>query len=109
MGYKSEVIDYLWYKHKDYVRDREAYPFYHYPAKKRIKELMLPILEKAKCLHNKRAYKERENGFETFHKNYTDFSKRYRRFSELYDNVPQYDAYCVGSDQVWNPSCYTSL
>src|SRR5574344_18945 len=32
------------------------------------------------------------------------YSKRYKRLDDLYENQPQYDVYCTGSDQTFNPN-----
>jgi hypothetical protein len=54
--------------------------------------------------------RERTEAFEQFHQQNTKFSSRsYVRLSDLNENPPEYDVYCVGSDQVWNPYSNTSL
>lgn len=110
MGYRAEVIDYLFYKHRDFVREKVSRPFYHYPFGKRVKEFLLPQWEKLRCsVYAGHARKRRER-FRLFHERFTDFSAvTYTSYSRLYAAPPQYDVYCVGSDQVWNPNCYTSL
>lgn len=110
MGYDAEIIDYLFYKNKRYVRERISEPFYPYPLKNKIKEYLLRVRDKMSLVLHRRKAVKRETAFENFHKKHTKMSSFcYRRMSELYDNPPQYDVYCVGSDQVWNPRCYTSL
>jgi hypothetical protein len=77
---------------------------------RRLKEFLLPKVEWFRTLAHRHSRVERELKFEAFHRKNTKFSNRqYARYSELYENVPDYDVYCVGSDQVWNPNCYTSL
>ncbi len=110
MGYNAEIIDYLFYKHPQYKRESISSPFYKLPLKKRVKEYLEPIVNKIKSFKNYTAYKSRVAAFDKFHSDNTKFSREcYTSYSKLYDNVPEYDVYCVGSDQVWNPSCYTSL
>lgn len=42
--------------------------------------------------------------FDKFRKQYIKFSKEnYKKLDDLYKKVPNYDAFLVGSDQVWNP------
>ena len=41
MGYDAEILDYLFYKHKDHVREACSKPFYNYPFKQAIKERLL--------------------------------------------------------------------
>lgn len=110
MGADAEIIDYLFYKNREYRREKISEPFYPFPLKKRVKEYLLPIVEWIKAMPNRKANLRRAAGFEAFHKKNTRFSqKRYRSYSELYNAQLDYDIYCVGSDQVWNPSCFTNL
>lgn len=110
MGADAEIIDYLFYKNREFRREKISEPFYPFPLKKRVKEYLLPIVEWIKALPNRKANLRRAAGFEAFHKKNTRFSqKRYRSYSELYNAQLDYDIYCVGSDQVWNPSCFTNL
>ena len=110
MGYDAEIIDYLFYKNKQYKRENISKPFYPYPFKMRIKETLLPICEWLRSIPHNKALTYRNKGFAEFHKRNTRFSSTvFKSYSQLYGNPPHYDIYCVGSDQVWNPNCYTSL
>lgn len=110
MGYDAEIINYLFYKHKKHKKEKCSMPFYPYPLKNRIKEWFLPIYESIKSIPYKKANEKRKEGFVSFHKRNTRFSKKcFFSYSELYNDPPIYDVYCVGSDQVWNPRCYTNL
>lgn len=110
MGYDAENIDYLFYKNKRHKREAISRPFYSFPLKNRLKEVCLPKIEAFKSFFYRRAALRRKKGFEAFHQKYNKYSSKvYTSYSELYENVPEYDVYCVGSDQVWSPSCYTSL
>lgn len=110
MGYDAEIINYLFYKNKGFRRERDSNPQYPFPFKKKVKEHLLPLYEKLRCLPYREEAAKRNRGFEAFHKSHTKFSAQtYRSYSQLYNDVPKYDVYCVGSDQVWNPGCYTSL
>ena len=53
--------------------------------------------------------KLRKKRFNDFHKLNTKLSKTYTSYSQLYDEVHEYDVYMVGSDQVWNPNNGTNL
>ena len=76
----------------------------------RIKEFGLYVIDKIEKIFESDSIKHRKMRFEEFHKHFNRFStKQYRKYSELFNNPPIYDAYCVGSDQVWNPRCYTNL
>lgn len=110
MGYDAENINYLYYKTKGHVSEKVSKPFYSYPLKNRLKEYGLRILDWINRIVNHKKYKEREARFDSFHKEFTKLStKCYCRYSDLYTNPPIYDVYCVGSDQIWNPRCYTNL
>lgn len=108
MGYKAEIIDYLFYKNPKAKWEKRSRPFYPYPLKDRIKELLMACKEwfLKKVLH---LGLKRQKLFDEFHNEFTKTSRTYTSFSELYGNPPHYDAYCVGSDQVWNPRCYTNI
>ena len=110
MGYDAEIIDYLFYKHKDFRHEKSSEPFYRFPLKKRLKEHILPIVERLKSALNSEADTERRQRFDEFHRLNTKFSRtQYDCISKLYAAPPAYAVYCVGSDQVWNPYCYTNL
>lgn len=110
LGYDAEIIDYLFYKNKAHIKEKISRPFYPYPIKKKIKEFLEPWYHKIRCLPYWRNKRKREKAFDLFHKKHTRFSSIcYRSYSQLYQNPPIYDVYCVGSDQVWNPGCYTNL
>ncbi len=111
MGYDAELIDYLYYIHPDYKKEKNAVPQYakHYPLVKRVKGILFPIVDTVKSYMNKAICEKRKARFVAFHETNTCFSCRYDRLSALYNNPPKYDVYCVGSDQVWNPFSYTSL
>ena len=110
MGYEAELIDYLFYNNRGHIKEKCSMPFYHYPLKTRAIETLAAVIRKWNNRIPSRLSVSRNKRFDDFHNEYTRFSeKRYRRYSELYHNPPKYDAYCVGSDQVWNPGCYTNL
>lgn len=110
LGYDAEIIDYLFYKNKAHIKEKISRPFYPYPIKKKIKEFLEPWYHKIRCLPYWKNKRKREKAFDLFHKKHTRFSSIcYRSYSQLYQNPPIYDVYCVGSDQVWNPGCYTNL
>lgn len=110
MGYDAEIIDYIFYKNSLHKKEKWSAPFYPYPLQDRIKEWAICLKSMASGFFLSSEEKERKRNFELFHKTFTRLSsKQYRSYSELYNNPPIYDVYCVGSDQVWNPRCYTNL
>ena len=92
LGYKTEIIDYV-FPNKYHVQHR-------YPAKcdtqpnepRWIKMLYAPaLIRQHKGIHN-------------FVNKYQHLSKnQYNLPEELIQNVPEYDVYITGSDQLWNP------
>ena len=109
MGNESEIIDYLYYKNKAFLREKKHGVCFDYPFKLFIREKWLVVKDFMSRLIFTKSYRKRQYEFEQFHKKNTKFSNCYRSYSELYDNPPCYDIYCVGSDQVWNPGNYTNL
>lgn len=110
MGYDAEIIDYLFYKNKAYIKEKMSHPFYPYPFRKRIKELIEPWYNQIRCLPFWKIKLKRDRVFDVFHQKNTRFSPIcYTSYSQIYRNPPEYDVYCVGSDQVWNPGCFTNL
>lgn len=117
MGLRAEIIDYLFYKHPEARHTVASRPFYHFPLTWRVKELLLPLVERLRTLPYAGAAKRRRHNFDDFHRRNTVFSKtRFRCCEELEEAFggqascgAQYDVYCVGSDQVWSPHCYTNL
>lgn len=110
MGYDAEIIDYLFYKNPRHKATKSSKPVFSMPIKKRIAEFLYPKISQVKQLiqHNE-AGKTRNARYAEFHKLNTRFSKEFRSIDELNSAQLDYDAYIVGSDQVWNPGNYTSL
>lgn len=110
LGYDAEIIDYLYYRNPGHISEQSSRPFYPYPLKNRIKEWGLACIDSLERMFQTASQKKKAENFSEFHRRFNRFSSvQYRRHSELFNNPPQYDAYCVGSDQVWNPRCYTNL
>ena len=47
---------------------------------------------------------KKQKRFEQFWKNHFKLSRHYPTKESIISNPPQYDIYCTGSDQVWNPN-----
>lgn len=110
MGYDAEIIDYLFYKNPRHKATRKSKPFFDLPFKKRLAEWLYPkITYVRRKLQRNEDDEIRRLRFEHFHLENTRFSKEYRTIESLYAEKMDYDAYIVGSDQVWNPNNYTSL
>ena len=113
LGYDAELIDYLYYKHKDHIETKESAPAIAFSRVEKIKHYLLyrlvsPFYEDFLCYFVNKI-KVRKQNFKTFHKNNTKYSQEYRSIRELYQAKHQYDVYIAGSDQIWNPSTGTSM
>lgn len=113
LGYNAELIDYLYYKHKDHIETKESAPAIAFSKADKIKHSLLyrfvsPFYEDFLC-HFVKKIKDRKRNFENFHKNNTKYSPEYRSITALYQANHQYDVYVAGSDQIWNPSTGTSM
>jgi hypothetical protein len=110
MGYDAELINYPFYKNERHIRTTASRPVFPMTVKKKFEEWAYPKIAKFKLLiqHNKNDEKRKAN-FERFYINFARLSPEYRKIEELYNTDRLYDAYIVGSDQVWNPGIYSSL
>lgn len=113
MGYDAELIDYLFYKNRKHKYTKDDRPWRRFPLKEIIRHYVLyrivnPILD---ILGNalSRSMKMRTRNFLEFHENNSKMSKTYYSMQELYNAEMDYNVYCVGSDQVWNPATASSL
>lgn len=110
MGYDAEIINYLFYKNPRHKATPKSRPVFDLPLKKRLAEWLYPKITFVKRKLQRNAKDEiRIRKFEKFHLNNTRFSKEFRTIESLYEEKMDYDAYIVGSDQVWNPNNFTSL
>ncbi len=109
-GYDAEIIDYLYFTNPRHKKTKGSKPSFKMPLKVRLVAMFYPWLRRYKRLKQKRDYlKRREKRFADFHLKNTKFSAEYRTIESLKSSALDYDAYIVGSDQVWNPNNYTSL
>ncbi|SFB69767.1 Polysaccharide pyruvyl transferase [Zunongwangia mangrovi] len=114
LGYDAELIDYLYYKHKDHKPTGLSQPLIKQDTKSKFKNFLMyrvisPLIEGSSVFSA--AIENRKKNFYRFHANgKTRYSKdQYRSYEELYKMSFEYDIYMVGSDQVWNPGTGTSL
>ncbi len=109
MGYDAELINYPFYKNARHISTYASRPTFPMPIKKRLKEWTYPKITNLKLFfQNTISEEKRRTNFARFH-NYTNLSPEYRTIEALYSAEKKYDAYIVGSDQVWNPGIYSSL
>lgn len=113
LGYRSEIIDYLYYKNWNFNDTAMSKPFISmgikakavYWAKYRLVNFLLakvfPVFNKSVRLRLLR--------FDSFHRRNTKFSRQYRSMPDLYNAKLDYDVFVVGSDQVWNPMASSSI
>lgn len=113
LGFEAEIIDYLYYKNWRFKDSKLSRPFIPMNNKQKflywIKYRLINfIIDKILPIFNIQT-KNRNKNFLRFHALNTQFSKKYSSMASLYDSPPQYDVYVVGSDQVWNPSAFSSI
>ena len=113
MGYDAEIIDMLYYKHPDFKRTRMSKPFVEQTTKERLMEfvkfsILNPIIYHVIPLFSK-TMRIRNRKFDEFHQKNTKMSETYKSIDALYKSNKEYDAYIVGSDQVWNPGTGMNL
>ncbi|MBV5337713.1 MAG: polysaccharide pyruvyl transferase family protein, partial [Deltaproteobacteria bacterium] len=110
MGFDCENIDYPFYKNPDHSQCRLSRPVFDLGWKNSLKEKLFPLKQRFLALVHLEEERERQSKFREFHRNHTKHSaSRYRSMSALYEATLGYDVFMVGSDQVWNPRCGTSL
>ena len=113
MGYKAEIIDYLYFKNSKYKYTSLSKPLFRFSSKQTFKEFVLyriisPVYDALMPLLVKPLRIKMKN-FKSFSNNISNFSKQYRSFEALYKANLDYDVYIAGSDQLWNPATGTSL
>ena len=112
MGYKAEIIDYLYYKNWRFKDTVLSQPFVKLNTKGRFMywlkyRFMSWAVDKVLPIFNKNE-KRRKQNYQLFI-NSGGYSTQYRSMDELYHANMDYDIYIVGSDQVWNPSASSSI
>ncbi len=113
MGYRSEIIDYKYYKTWDFHDTEMSKPllsmrfkvFLIYVIKYRIINAILELVMSIFI----RSIRNRNIRFKKFHLNNTKFSRTFNSMDDLYKHTPIYDVYVTGSDQVWNPNASSSI
>lgn len=92
LGYEAEIIDYQ-YPNK-----------VHRQSKNRFLDLLAAVRSFIfNALYGFSNIKKQKR-FEQFWKNHFKLSIYYPTKESIISNPPQYDIYCTGSDQVWNPN-----
>lgn len=113
LGYDAELIDYLYYKHRDHKETKDSAPAIAFSISEKIKHTLLyrivsPFYEDFLCFFINKINIRKKN-FKNFHQNNTKYSPEYRSIKDLYEAKHPYDVYIAGSDQIWNPSTGTSM
>ncbi|MCG1037471.1 polysaccharide pyruvyl transferase family protein [Polaribacter sargassicola] len=109
LGYDNEIINYLYYKHKDYKAEKKSKPIVKIDFITNLKGIVLKWIDKYNKLTHAENTRIRKERFDKFHADNTNISKTYKSISELYNANLDYDVFIVGSDQVWNPNTRTSI
>lgn len=113
LGFDAELIDYLYYKHKNHKETKASQPAIKFSNKEKINHFLLyrivsPVVEDFGALFIEKI-KIRKKRFLNFHKKNTKYSDQYKSHTELYAAKHDYDVFIAGSDQIWNPSTGTSM
>lgn len=109
MGFNNEIINYLYYKNPDFKLEKLSRPQIKTTFKNKLKDTVLYWLDKYAAYRYPKIAKRRKQRFNDFHQKYTQLSKKYRSYSELYNTEHNYENFIVGSDQVWNPNTGTNI
>ena len=109
MGFDNEIINYLYYKNRDYQTEKASRPLIKTSAKNKFKDFVLKWIDNYSAFRYPQLAQTRKERFEAFHRQHTALSKSYTRYSTLYHANLNYDIFMVGSDQVWNPNNGTNL
>lgn len=110
LGYDAELVNYPFYKNERHIPTDASKPVFPMPFKKRLVEWAYPKVANLKLLFQHTISGEKRlSNFAGFHNQFTKLSPEYRTIEALYNAEKKYDAYIVGSDQVWNPGVYSSL
>lgn len=97
-GYACEIINY----DRFFQRNKNIVSCSNFSGK--IKASIITFYLKADRFLHSRRYNEQKKSISEFQKTYLKVGAiRYSTIEELEVNPPIYDAYVVGSDQVWNP------
>lgn len=113
LGYEAELIDYRYYKSWNFKDSKMSVSLMPLGMKDKILyrikyRLINGLVTNLFPILNGNV-KRRFRRFDDFHKENSRFSRLYASMDELYKNVPEYEVYMTGSDQVWNPSADSSI
>lgn len=108
LGYKAEIVDYLFYKNPKHQKTSLSAPTLKPSFSKSVREFLFPLITKWKT-RNSKAATIRNARFESFHNTYTKTSRQYSSYDDLKNAKLDYDVLISGSDQIWNPGNHTSL
>lgn len=109
MGYDNEIINYLYYKNPEFIQEAASKPLIKTSIKNTLKDIALKWIDKYSAARYPKLAKIRKERFDSFHDKNTMISTTYNSYSALYNTRLNYDAYIVGSDQVWNPNNGTNI
>lgn len=113
LGYDSYLIDYLFYKNRKHKPCKESRPLRKFTLYKSLKNkflyrVVLPLIDLYGDYFNNNL-RIRKKNFLLFHERNSNLTKTFYSYKELYNTNFDFDVYCVGSDQVWNPNTATSI
>ena len=113
LGYDSYLIDYLFYKNRQHKPCKESRPLRKFTLSKSLKNkflyrIVLPLIDLYGDYFNN-DLRIRKKNFLSFHEKNSNLTQTFYSYKELYNTNFDFDVYCVGSDQVWNPNTATSI
>ncbi|WP_455674290.1 polysaccharide pyruvyl transferase family protein [Phocaeicola sp.] len=113
LGFQSEIIDYTYYKNWRFKDTKDSTPIVAMNFNQKLSywvkyRFVAFLIDNILPLFNK-SIKNRIRHFSEFHHQHTKFSKEFNSMPLLYNHHFDYDVYIVGSDQVWNPSSFSSI
>ena len=109
LGYDVENIDYLFYKNARHIKTRMSRPSFHVSLINRIKEFLYPKKQFLLRIFHLKEDRNRREKFDRFVSDNFKLSREYRTVDDLCKDPPRYDAYIVGSDELWNPRCNSTM
>ena len=109
LGHDAEILNYLFYKDPHFINTRSSAPLMHFPPQKAVRERLYRLWSTAAWLSRGVSKSGLRKRIAEFHEKNTPISREYRSIDELYGAQLDYDAFAIGSDQVWNPGIYSNI
>ena len=109
LGFAAEILNYLFYKHPAHRPTPGSAPLWRFNWRRRLKEKLYPLLTACAGFKRRNSRSRFLSDVAAFHAANTPMSEPISTIDELYRRNYDYDAFVVGSDQVWNPGIYSNI